>query len=82
VAGFTFAALMAIYSTAAQVASMVGAHLYEHVFHHGIAPLICVAAAFTLAALLWVPFLPIWSESSRELEDEETCTAPSISPMA
>ncbi|HJU06005.1 MAG TPA: MFS transporter [Nitrospiraceae bacterium] len=75
VAGFTFAALMAIYSAAAQVSAMIGAHLYEHVFHRDIAPLICVAAAFTLAAMFWVPFLPIKPEASGELGGEETCAA-------
>jgi MFS family permease len=57
-AGFTFAALMSVYSVAAQVSAIAGAHLYERVFTHQIAPLICVAAGFTLAAFLWVPFLP------------------------
>jgi hypothetical protein len=58
VAGFTFAALMSIYSAAAQVSTIVGGHLYERVFHQQTAPLICVAAGFTLIAYLWVPFLP------------------------
>ena len=58
VAGFIFAALMAVYSAAAQISGIVGAHLYEQVYHQQIAPLICTAAGFTLTACLWVPFLP------------------------
>jgi MFS family permease len=61
-AGFTFASLMSIYNAAAQVSAIIGAHLYERVFHQDIAPLIWVAAITTLGAFLIVPFLPRTSD--------------------
>jgi predicted MFS family arabinose efflux permease len=57
-AGFTFAALMSIYNAAAQVSAIIGARLYDQVFHQQMAPLIWVAALFTLGAYVLVPFLP------------------------
>jgi MFS family permease len=63
-AGCTFAALMAVYSAAAQASAIMGGHLYETVFHRQVGPLICLAAVCTLAALAWVPFLPLGDESS------------------
>ena len=57
-AGFAFAALMSIYSATAQIASVLGGYLYEWVFHQQIVPLIYLAAACTLSALIWLPLLP------------------------
>ena len=57
-AGFAFAALMSIYSATAQTAGVLGGYLYEWVFHHEIVPLIYLAAACTVTALLWLPLLP------------------------
>jgi MFS family permease len=57
-AAFSFAVLMSIYSATAQLAAVVGGYLYEWVFRQQIAPLICLAALCTLAALAWIPFLP------------------------
>lgn len=74
-AGFTFAALMAVYSATAQVSAMLGGHLYERVFDHQIAPLIYLAAAVTLAAFLWIPFLPAEPASSKDLEVEKAYAA-------
>jgi predicted MFS family arabinose efflux permease len=67
-AGFTFAALMAVYSATAQVSAILGGHLYEGVFDHQIAPLIYLAAAVTMAAFLWIPFLPAEPASSSDME--------------
>jgi MFS family permease len=57
-AGFAFAALMSIYSATAQIAAVVGGYLYEWVFHQEITPLIYLAAACTLSAFMWLPWLP------------------------
>ena len=57
-AGFTFAGLMSIYNAAGQLSQISGAYLYERLFNQEIAPLIWVAAIFTLGAYLLVPFLP------------------------
>ena len=65
-AGFTFASLMSIYNAAAQISSIVGAYMYERVFHQEIAPLIWVAAISTLGAYLIVPFLPDTDRSARD----------------
>jgi MFS family permease len=64
VAAFTFAALMAFYSAAGQVAALLGSHLYAHIFDYRITPLICLAAGFTLTAVFWVPYLPVGSSSA------------------
>lgn len=72
-AGFTFAALMSIYNAAAQVSAIVGAHLYERVFHQDIVPLIWVAAIFPLAAFLLVPFLP---DGDGRQQERKAGTAP------
>ena len=61
-AGFTFAALMSIYNAAGQLSQISGAYLYERLFNQQIAPLIWVAAIFTLGAYLIVPFLPSTSD--------------------
>ncbi|HJT22763.1 MAG TPA: MFS transporter [Nitrospira sp.] len=74
-AGCTFAALMAVYSAAAQVSAIMGGHLYETVFHREIGPLICLAAVCTLAALAWVPFLPFEDVSPRALTNKRCCVA-------
>jgi hypothetical protein len=70
-AGFTFAAMMAIYSAAAQVSAIMGAELYERVFNHHIEPLIYIAAACTMTALLWVPFLPTQAETNVEVNGDK-----------
>ncbi|HEU4683061.1 MAG TPA: hypothetical protein VFS39_00985, partial [Nitrospira sp.] len=69
-AGSTFAALMAVYSAAAQVSSMLGGYLYERVFDHHIAPLIALAGCCTLAVSFWVPFLPADDGVTAELANE------------
>jgi len=61
-AGFTFAGLMSIYNAAGQLSQISGAYLYERLFNQQIAPLIWVAAIFTLGAYLIVPFLPSTSD--------------------
>ena len=67
-AGFTFAGLMSIYNAAGQLSQIVGAHLYERLFHQQIRPLIIVAAVFTLGAFLIVPFLPDTDRSGSKAE--------------
>ncbi len=74
-AGFTFAALMAVYSGAAQVSAMLGGHLYERVFDQHIEPLIYLAAAVTSTAFLWIPFLPTDPALSTEVEEEKAYAA-------
>jgi hypothetical protein len=69
-AGFTFAALMAVYSAAAQISAMLGGHLYERVFEQQIAPLIYLAAGVTAAAYGWIPFLPAEPAPTRDRESE------------
>ena len=73
-AGFTFAALMAIYSGAAQISAMLGGHLYAQVFDQQIAPLIYLAAAVTLGAFLWIPFLPT-EPAAADVEAEKAYAA-------
>jgi MFS family permease len=71
-AGFTFAALMSIYSATAQLAAVFGGYLYEWVFHQEIVPLIHLATICTLAALAWIPFLPsrpAWVKGASRGED-------------
>ena len=65
-AGFAFAALMSIYSATAQIAAVIGGYLYEWVFHQQIVPLIYLAAACTLSALVWLPWLPTQAEQARQ----------------
>jgi len=67
-AGFTFAGLMSIYNAAGQLSQIVGAHLYERLFHQQIRPLIIVAAVFTLGSFLIVPFLPDTDRSGVQAE--------------
>ena len=66
-AGFAFAALMSIYSVTAQIAGVLGGYLYERVFDHQIVPLIYLAAACTLSALIWLPLLP--TQRSQGMQD-------------
>ena len=56
-AAFSFATLMALYSAAGQLASLVGGHLFVHLLNEQIAPLIWLASGHTLATLLLVPLL-------------------------
>ena len=51
--GFAFAALMSVINLATPLADTIGAFLYEHVFHRGLAPLIVVSALFTAAIFRW-----------------------------
>jgi hypothetical protein len=67
-AGFTFAALMALYSAAAQVSAVVTGHLYERVFDHHMTPLIYLAALCTLGVLAWVPFFRPEAEGRGRME--------------
>lgn len=67
-AGFTFASLMAIHSVTTHLSAMIGGHLYEKIFDHQLRPLIILAAAVTLTAFSWIPFLPAESTSRGELE--------------
>jgi MFS family permease len=65
-AGFTFAGLMSIYNAAGQLSQISGGYLYERLFNQQIAPLIWVAAIFTLGAYLLVPFLPSTGDGARD----------------
>ncbi|OQW36948.1 MAG: hypothetical protein A4E19_14530 [Nitrospira sp. SG-bin1] len=67
-AGFTFASLMAVHSVTTHLSAMIGGHLYERIFDHQLTPLIILAAAVTLATLLWIPFLPAESSSRDRFE--------------
>ncbi|WHZ26745.1 MAG: hypothetical protein OJF51_001541 [Nitrospira sp.] len=67
-AGFAFASLMAIHSVTTHLSAMIGGHLYESIFDHQLRPLIILAAAVTLAAFFWIPFLPAESNSRGEFE--------------
>jgi hypothetical protein len=70
-AGFAFAALMSIYSATAQIAAVVGGHLYEWVFHQEIAPLIYLAAACTFSAFMWLPWLPTQAGPARQTAGQD-----------
>jgi predicted MFS family arabinose efflux permease len=63
-AGFTFAGLMSIYNAAGQLSQISGGYLYERLFNQEIAPLIWVAAIFSMGAYLLVPFLPNTTDSA------------------
>lgn len=69
-AGFTFAALMSIYSATAQIAAMLGGYLYEWVFDRQIVPLIYLAALCTLTALAWIPFVATRSDPVTATPDQ------------
>ncbi len=56
--GFGFAALMSVINLATPLSDMLGAVLYEHAFAGRLAPLIAVAATFTMAALILLRFMP------------------------
>lgn len=45
--GFAFAGLMSVINLATPLSDTTGSFLYEHVFHHALAPLIVLSAAFT-----------------------------------
>ena len=55
--GFAFAALMSVINLATPLHDTIGAFLYDHVFHQGMAPLIVVSAVFTAAIFPLVPLL-------------------------
>ena len=55
--GFAFAALMSVINLATPLHDTIGAFLYDHVFHQGMAPLIVVSALFTAAIFPLVPLL-------------------------
>jgi len=55
--GFSFAAMMSVINLATATADIVGSFLFQHVFHHGLAPLVVVSAAFTAFAFVLVPLL-------------------------
>ncbi len=55
--GFTFAVMMSLYNAADQLSSVIGARLYEQVFHQAFAPLLWVAAGSLALCFLLVPFL-------------------------
>ena len=59
---------MAIHSVTTHLSAMIGGHLYEKIFDHQLRPLIILAAAVTLTAFSWIPFLPAESTSRGELE--------------
>lgn len=54
---FTFAALMSVLNLSGQLSGVLGARLFE-AWDQQLAPLVVVSAATTLAALVFVPFLP------------------------
>ncbi len=70
-AGFTFAALMALYSAAAQCSAVFSGHLYERVFDRHLTPLIYLAALCTLAVLAWVPLFRTEVDVPRRMERAE-----------
>ena len=55
--GFTFAVMMSIYNGTEQLSSVIGARLYENVFHQQFAPLLWVAAGSLTLCFLLVPVL-------------------------
>ncbi len=57
--GFFYALLMAVNDLAGQASTNIGAQLYVHVFHSHLNPLIIVSAAFTLFAIVLMPFLKL-----------------------
>ena len=61
-----FAGLMSIYNAGGQLSQISGGYLYERLFNQQIAPLIWVAAIFTLGAYLLVPFLPSTSDGAHD----------------
>ncbi len=56
--GFSYAALMSVFNLSAQAAAIIGSKMYVNWFHNDLTPLIWVSAAFTAAAVLFVPLLP------------------------
>ena len=57
--GFFYALLMAVNDLAGQASTNIGALLYVHVFNSHLNPLIIVSAAFTLFAIVLMPFLKL-----------------------
>jgi len=55
--GFSFAVMMSIINLATATADIVGSFLFQHLFHHMLAPLILVSAAFTALAFVLLPLL-------------------------
>lgn len=55
--GFSFAVMMSIINLATASADIVGSFLFQHLFHHTLAPLILVSAAFTALAFVLLPLL-------------------------
>jgi hypothetical protein len=55
--GFSFAIMMSIINLSTAAADIVGSFLFQHLFHHRLAPLILVSAACTALALVLVPLL-------------------------
>jgi MFS family permease len=55
--GFSFAVMMSIINLATATADIVGSFLFQHLFHHTLAPLIVVSAAFTALAFVLLPLL-------------------------
>jgi MFS family permease len=55
--GFSFAVMMSIINLASASADIVGSFFFQQVFHHRLAPLVLVSAAFTAFAFVLVPLL-------------------------
>jgi MFS family permease len=55
--GFSFAVMMSIINLATATADIVGSFLFQHLFHHTLAPLILASAAFTALAFVLLPLL-------------------------
>jgi MFS family permease len=60
--GFSFAVMMSLINLATASADIVGSFFFQHLFHHRLAPLIVVSAAFTAFAFVLVPLLHLGSK--------------------
>lgn len=67
--GFSYAALMSAFNLSAQASAIIGSKLYVGMFAGNLTPLIWVSAAFTAAAVVFVPFLPKDSLNPTKKED-------------
>jgi predicted MFS family arabinose efflux permease len=64
--GFSFAVMMSLINLATASGDIVGSYLFDHLFHHNLAPLILVSAAFTAFAFVLVPLLRLGDKRQGE----------------
>jgi MFS family permease len=64
--GFSFAVMMSLINLATASGDIVGSFLFDHLFHHRLAPLILVSAAFTAFAFVLVPLLRLGDKRQGE----------------